>query len=483
MNTDRGRKNRPRGAALMMLTSVALTAGACGPRRPELVRLPKDPPPAVLIRNAAVLDVESGKLSERRDVLIVGDRIAKIGAAGAVEAPAGAGTIEAEGATLLPGLIDMHAHIGNAPEPSWVTTIPDPAANLRAYLYCGVTTVLDPADLSTQAVSRRDSVARGELLGPAIYTAGPMVTAPGGHPIAMLDQLVPWWFRWYLTPRAAIAVDSPAEADAAAATLADLRVDVLKLAVDRIPEEAPRIKREVLDAAVAAAKKRGLRAVAHIGSVEDARDAGNAGVSAWMHGVYKERIADDAIRELAGFGIPMVPTMVVFESYALLGQGPRAATPLERETVPPSVLESLERVPKDDPAIRFFAGFLETLRGQRQNWRDNVRRLHAAGVTIFAGSDSQMGVFPGASLHRELRLLAESGFTPAEAIRAATVDPARFLANGKQSDFGIVAEGKRADLLLVEGDPSESLDALERIRIVMKGGVVLERLPVSRPTS
>lgn len=143
------------------------------------------------------------------------------------------------------------------------------------------------------------------------------------------------------------------------------------------------------------------------------------------------------------------------------------------------MLESLDHVPPNDPAIRFFASFLKALRSQRQSWRDNVRRLHASGVTIFAGSDSQMGVFPGASLHRELRLLVEGGLTPAEVIRAATIDPARFLANGKEPDFGTVAQGKRADLLLVDGDPTRDLDAMDRIRLVMKRGVVLERLPVT----
>ena len=115
------------------------------------------------------------------------------------------------------------------------------------------------------------------------------------------------------------------------------------------------------------------------------------------------------------------------------------------------------------------------MRAQRQAWRDNVRRLHETGVTILAGSDMQTGVFPGAGLHRELHLLAESGLTPAQAIRSATLDAARFLADGKEPDFGVVAEGKRADLLLVDGDPTQDLDALARIRAVIKGGVVLER--------
>src|SRR5439155_11892390 len=125
------------------------------------------------------------------------------------------------------------------------------------------------------------------------------------------------------------------------------------------------------------------------------------------------------------------------------------------------------------------AHYLESLRRQRDAWRANVRRLRAAGVTILAGSDTQTGVFPGAGLHRELHLLTEAGLTPAEAIRAATIDAARFLANGKEPEFGVIAEGKLADLLLVEGDLTANLDNLAHIRAVIKGGVQLERRPIS----
>jgi imidazolonepropionase-like amidohydrolase len=140
-------------------------------------------------------------------------------------------------------------------------------------------------------------------------------------------------------------------------------------------------------------------------------------------------------------------------------------------------LSSFDHVP-DGAQPAFIAPYIENLRLQQQAWRDNVRRLRAAGVTILAGSDTQMGVFPGAGLHRELRMLREAGMTPAETIRAATLDAARFLAHGGETEFGIIAEGKRADLLLVEGDPTTDLRALADIRAVIKDGLVLERLPL-----
>ena len=452
---------------------VLVLLAACS-RPPELVRRPEHPPPALLIRDVPVLDVEAGTLVPHRDVLLVGDRVSRVAAAGTVSPPPGAATIAGGGATLLPGLIDMHGHVGGNPAPPWRGGLPDLDANLRAYLYCGVTTILDPADIASQIFPRRERVERGELLGPTIYAAGPMFTAPGGHPVPVLRQLAPWWLRWYLIPRLAVQVDTPEAARSAVDEVVGKGADVIKIGVDHLPDQAPRIRGEVLAAVVDEARRRGVRAVAHIGTVEDALDAARAGVAAWMHGVYKERIADETIPELAAFRIPMVATTVVFESYALIGQGPRPPTPLERETAPADVLAAFDHVPASYD-FSFFGPYLEKMRAQRGAWRDNVRRLHEAGVTILAGSDMQAGVFPGAGLHRELHLLAESGLTPAQAIRAATLDAARFLADGKEPDFGVVAEGKRADLLLVDGDPTQNLDALARIRAVVKGGVVLER--------
>jgi imidazolonepropionase-like amidohydrolase len=298
--------------------------------------------------------------------------------------------------------------------------------------------------------------------------------------VAVLERFAPWWLRWYIIPRYTRQADTPEAARAAVQDVAARGAEAIKLAVDSIPEQTPRIRREVLDAAVMEARAQNLRAVAHIGTLTDAIDAADAGVSLWVHGVYKERIPDNQIRKLAGYKIPMVATIAVFENYALLGRGPREPTPLERETAKPEVLAAFDAPPQTEDSA-YFRPYLEHLHSQRQSWRDNVRRLHAAGVTILAGSDTQAGMFPGAGLHRELLLLQESGMTPAAVIRAATLDAARFLANGSEPAFGVIQEGKQADLLLVEGNPLRDLKALAKIRRVIKGGVPLERRPLLSP--
>jgi imidazolonepropionase-like amidohydrolase len=141
------------------------------------------------------------------------------------------------------------------------------------------------------------------------------------------------------------------------------------------------------------------------------------------------------------------------------------------------VLEAFYPVP-DDFDIGTLDEWIELTRGTMQARLDNVRRLRAAGVTILAGSDTQSGVFPGAGLHRELANLVRAGLTPVEAIRAATLDPAIWLADGRAPDAGLIAPGRRADLLLVEGDPSEDVGVLSRLRAVYLAGVEIERTPI-----
>jgi imidazolonepropionase-like amidohydrolase len=293
----------------------------------------------------------------------------------------------------------------------------------------------------------------------------------------MVQQLLPWWIGWYLLPRLAHQVADEASARAAVDGLAASGVDFVKVIVDRLPETAPRLSTPVLRAAVEEARARGLRAVAHIGTLADARDAAQAGAAAWLHGVYAETLDEPAVRELAGYAIPMAPTLTVFESYAVVSDYARVATPLEREIAAPEVLEAFNEPPDDVASYDSFQPFLRMLRAQRQGGRANVRRLHEAGVVILAGSDAQAGVLPGAGLHRELALLVEAGLSPAEALRAATLDPARFLEQTDDPDIGQLREGRRADLLLVEGDPTRDIASVSRIRAVIQGGVPIQRSP------
>jgi imidazolonepropionase-like amidohydrolase len=474
-----GLKLGRRVVVAVMLTALA---SACARHEPPLVTRPEAPPPATLIRGVAIFDGLAAARTPPRDVLIEGGRVTRIAAAGAIVAPEGAAVIEGEGDTLLPGLIDVHGHVGNSPAPLWAGELPDPEHNLQSYLYAGVTTVFDPADLAPAAFERRAAVAEGSLIGPTIFAAGPMFTTPGGHPVALLRLMAPWWIRWYLIPRATREVATPHEASAAVVALLAYNPDAIKVGVDAIPEGAPIIAPDVLRAIVETARSHHVRTVAHIGTVADALEAADAGVAAWMHGVYKERIPDDVLPRFVAAKIPYVATIVVFDSYADVVEGKRVATALERESVRPEVLASFAPVPSSFAPAPMVA-FSRMLVATREARCENVRRVHAAGITVLAGSDAQSGVFPGPGLHRELALLVRCGLTPAEALRAATGDAARFIADDPDPHFGVIAEGKVADLVLVEGDPTTDIGATERIREVFRHGIRLERHPVTAPAA
>jgi imidazolonepropionase-like amidohydrolase len=471
-------------ARALALSGLALVFGCSPSVETASVSWPPGPRQDLLIRDVAVLDVATGRRSPSRDVFVQNGRIAAIEAAGSLPV-ADLRVIHGAGGTLLPGLIDMHGHVTLPRGPLWEAARGDPRANLQSYLYAGVTTVLDPADSTGAGPQRRDRIARGELLGPRVYTSGKMVTCPGGHPVAMIELFAPSWLSWFVTAGVAHQVETREDAYEAIDALVHEGVDVIKVAVDRIPPQAPRISTETLEAIDERAREHDIRWVAHIGTLQDALDAGEAGGSLWVHGLARERISDEDVARLAGFGIPMVVTIEVMDRMLRGLREPIDPIAMELETVPQPVLDSF--YPPPDAYVEAFEAF-SSVGGDGSGDLDlfaisaeNMRKLRRAGVTILAGSDSQGGgIFPGASLHRELAQLVRAGLTPAEAIRAATVDSATWLANGKPIEFGAIRVGLRADLLLVSGDPTEDIARLQDIAAVVVGGTPVERRAVAR---
>jgi imidazolonepropionase-like amidohydrolase len=431
----------------------------------------------IIIQDVTVFDSQSLTTREHMDVEIRDGKITAIQASGSGALPKDAYVISGNNATLVPGLIDMLGHITIATGPSWEFSLPDAEANLKAYLYSGVTTIFDPSDSSDEAYVRPEKIANGEMIGPRIFTAGRIITDPHGHPRALVQQLAPWWIKWYLVSEVGTGVETIEQAQQAVDQRIDAGADAIKIVVDSIPLDAPKLNDELTRAIVDRAKQRGIRTVAHIGTTDDAIAAAQAGVSLWVHGVYKERINDEDIKTLVDFDIPMVTTSEVFNRYGRAVDGPINATVLEQQTVAPSVLASFYPVPDDfDPGA--LLSWVELMHETTVTRLENVSRLHQAGMTILAGSDTQSGVFPGAGLHRELANLVDAGMTPAEAIRAATYDSARFLADGEEPDYGLIAVGKKADLILVAGDPTQDITVLQNIREVIYDGILLDRQAV-----
>src|SRR5262249_17554991 len=313
----RGKDGRAVVRRAIFITLLSLTSCT---REPPLVSRSPTASRALVVRNVRVFDApRAAVLDGPRDVVVRDGRIAAIAEPG-IAAP-GLTELDGRGATLLPGLVDVHTHVASAPNPpGQVGALPDPKANLAAFLYAGVTTVLDLGNLAPAVFRERDRVASGAELGPRLYAAGPVFTAPGGHPAEVLRAWLPWYLRWYVVPRATREVATPADGRDAVAALLPERPDVLKLAIDAGARgDGPRPPVETIAAITAAGHAAGVRSIAHIGSSSEAVDAVRGDVDALAHAPWREELTDAAVAAIAAARVPVVPTIAVWD----LGGEPR----------------------------------------------------------------------------------------------------------------------------------------------------------------
>jgi len=440
----------------------------------------------LLIEHARVWEATGGAPREDTDVLVQGDRIVAIGSG--LTPPEGAHVIDGRGATLLPGLVDSHVHPSFEPGAPFRTATVEQhqallAAHLRAYVACGVTTVLDAAISPEDWAFVRGALASGAS-APRYLTLGPPLSPPHGYPEVVVPGL-------------SSTVATPADVDRALDLLVSGGAIGVKTAVEggAVRDIWPPYSPEVSEAIRAGAEARGLPLYAHAISPTDQRRAlDTLRPEVLLHGL--DRPDGGVVARAAAAGVVVVSTLSVIDMMRGAWQPERLADPLVRLVVPQSELATA-----GDPrtARKFERAMVETLlpRMTCKNlvaWafaRESTtrarlgRQMHAlrdlvdAGVEIAMGSDS--GAWPlipygfhGPTTLREIALLGEAGLTPSEALLASTRTPARML--GIDSDVGTIEVGKIADLLLVEGDPLTDLGALWRARIVVRAGAA--RTPV-----
>ncbi|MBM7788924.1 amidohydrolase family protein [Tenggerimyces flavus] len=379
----------------------------------------------------AITDVrvfDGRRVIERGTVHVVGGRIAGVGRC---RLPNGTHVYEGAGRTVLPGLIDSHVH-------SY-----DEAG--RDALRFGVTTELDMfGDPSVLAEARRDRRSTRKLERADLWSAGIGVTVPGGHPRA---QDIP-----RLTP----------DDDPYAFVAARVREgsDYIKVVLER-RADFKTLTPEQAKAVVTAAHRHRRMAVAHAEWTGDASTALDVGVDGIVHAISDQQIDDTWVRQFRRNRTFMVPTLSVYDC------GAGADSLMADERVAPYLSETqydtlLQRNP------RCNGGWLVDAQA-------NVGKLHRAGVPIAAGTDALMpGTASGASMIAELALLVGAGLSPVEALAAGTSTPARLFGLG---DRGRLALGRKADLLLVDGDPTRDIDDLRNVARIWKNGYQVDRTP------
>ena len=385
------------------------------------------------IGRVRVFDGE-GVLPER-DVMIQDGVVTRV----AGPAP-GQADVDGRGRTLLPGLFDAHVHLD-----------PDPRTALRHLAMMGVTTALDMfTGGGTLARIRELRQADPPDLAD-VRTAGTGATVPGN----MLERI---------TGQPLPTVDSPAGAEAWVDARLHEGADYIKIVYDE--REGGPMDEATLAALVHAAHARGVLAVAHTLAERPAREAIAAGVDGLVHLFVGESASDDFGAYAARHRVFVIPTLTVLR--ALCGYRPReefAADPrlagrIARDQPPVPVR------PADPGRHHLYAATTAA-----------VRQLAAAGVPLLAGTDTglptaALGVIGyGATLHGELELLVHAGLTPTQALAAATSAPA---AAFRLTDRGLIRPGARADLMLVEGDPTTDIRNTRNVVAVWKRGVLVD---------
>jgi imidazolonepropionase-like amidohydrolase len=400
------------------------------------------------IVHGQVIDGNGGPPLADAVVLVRGDRIVAVGPGTVVSVPASARVIDARGRTVMPGLADLHVHLSGG----WDGVSSDVLGYqryLNALLYAGVTTIFDTGNMLPFVQQLRQEVAAGRIPGPTIHMVGPLVDGPD-----------PAW------PPLSIAVVSSAQLPKYVKQLKDARVDMIKAYVG--------LSDPMLRALVAAAAAESLRVVVDAGGRNGMANIALTGIAAFAH-LGTRPLTDETISIMRDRHVATMTTLAVTEflSRRRLANLDFLDLPLLRETMPPRfVAELREFAARPRPAPRNAAA---PRNGQGlEGAMANVKRLVDAGILVAAGTDAPYpGVFYGESLHRELELIVEAGLTPLQAITIATKNAALFLR--EDGEWGTLEAGRRADVLIVSGNPAKRIGDTRNIEIVMQRGVVIDR--------
>jgi len=432
----------------------------------------------VIIRHAAVVDVEHARIISNQAIAIEGDTIRAVGPDRSLTrkftAPR---TIDAAGKFVMPGLWDMHVHFGGE------QLIEENKDLLPLYVAYGVTTVRDCAeDISNFVLAWRSDVAAGKLLGPTIYTSGPKLE---GHK--------PIW-------KGTIEVGSPAEVDAALDRLQAMKVDFVKITDNTL-------KPEIFLYAVKAAKTRGLKTSAHTPYALTIKQAAVAGLNSVEHldylikagspqeasigadysakklsygeaadkfvETFDPSYAAQEYRRLAVIGIYVTPTLNMTRILAYLDREDHSRDSA-LAYIGPGLRKTyewrVERAAKATPAQ------VEARHREYELSLKVLPMLRDAGIPILAGTDvGYLNSFnyPGEGLHEELERYVEAGLTPQQALSSATITGPGFL--GHSDRYGTLADGKVADILILNANPLNDVKATRDIRGVVLHGKWLDR--------
>src|SRR5215472_4748728 len=435
----------------LLLCTVALlssiSALAQQPAKPEAGKLPTK---ITYIRAGRLFDGTGDKVRENMVIVVQDDRIQSVGPAGSISIPPGPNVIDLSRATVLPGLIDCHTHLGSrADRYDEIYNFKDTpfqsafagVVNARKTLEAGFTTVRDVGSLPFLAVDLRNSINEGLIPGPRIVASGPGISITGGH--GDLNNFSPQTrVTMFPEERDFQIADGVDQIRHVVRAQVKYGVDVIKiLATGGVLSKgdnpgSPQFAPEELKAAADEAHMAGRKIAAHAHGTQGIKNAILAGIDSIEHA---SLIDDEGIRLAKERGVYLV--MDIYNDDYLLGK-------------------AIEfRLPKENVEKEKKVG-----RQQRENFAKAVK----GGTKMAFGTYA--GVYPHGDNAKQFFYMVKFGMTPAQAIHAATSNAADLV--GRAQDVGTLQAGKYADLIAVSADPLEDVRALENVGFVMKGGVV-----------
>ena len=428
-----------------------------------------------LIQNARIF-VGDGRVIESGAVLVRGGKIAEVYDGTFPDAKKlNAEAIDAAGKTVLPGLIDMHVHLGGPGGfyDDWTKFDPEKSneRELQAYLYCGITAVRSAGDKVDDLLKLRDRFNSGETLGSELFLCGPLFTAEGGHGTEYAKSL-PDMARAGFDAQFLRIPKSAEEARQQVDALAGKKVNAIKGILDAGVPGYPfnRMNLDLLRAVVEEAHVRKLPASIHTGESRDVIDAVALGADSIEHGSFRDRIPEATWAEMKARHIAFDPTLSVVEGLSSFARGQSAAMQrsLVQQVTTKELLSGTEHALQGKEAQKLRDG-LSHYPLSMDLGKSNLLAAWKAGVTLVTGSDAgNFLVFHGPTVQREIELWVEAGIPPQVALQAATSNAARLLR--ADSRIGTIEKGKEATLLVVDGNPLQDVHALSAIsNVFLKG--------------
>ena len=453
------------------LSMAAVLASSCKPTSDGEKPLGEQ---AILIRNGRLIDGKGSEPIPNTSILIENGKFSEIRPSD-IDVPATATVIEANGQTVMPGLIDMHAHLlsGGFDTVSEKSMSYDPADQQRALkqmLYWGITSVYDPVQPLEQGLRLRDQIVSKAFPAPRLFISGPGFTAPGG-------------WAGSNDPNARFEPTDPSEVKEQIEALANAGIGIVKVFYDDMnvsfAQTLPKLEEAMMQTIISEAHAYGMKVMVHAYDTADQKNVIRAGANVMAHSAVTMPVDEEYIAEAKKADILYLATLSVYHDVFDENVIREFITQdFVQRTVPKKTLDSLS---SPEPLDSFAKSIKQdNIKRLYPTIQENLKRIAESGVAIGVGPDTGVpGSFPGIGVHREMELMTQAGVSPSDVLIGATRTGAQWL--GLES-LGTIENGKIADLIILDGDPLTDITSTREISAVIQHGAIVDREQLLKET-